>query len=105
MDGKSTLGTAILRGFYNFICTALVAGITTYLSLTSLIDDAAQAVGDISDKDIIVVSVLTGLLGGLAALGFRAGIEGQYDARRASAPGGPDMKPADVGWVPPHPTP
>jgi len=38
-------------------------------------------------------------------LGFRAGVEGQYDARRAAAVGGPDMKPSDVGWQPPHPTP
>lgn len=105
MDRTSTLGTAILRGLYNFLCTSLVAGITAYLGFSSLIDDAAQSVGGISDRDIVVYSVLTGLLAGLGALGFRAGIEGQYDARRAAAPGGPEIKPADVGWVPPHPTP
>jgi hypothetical protein len=98
----STLGTAILRGFFNFICTTLVAGITAYLGFSSLIDDSAQAVGNISDRDIVVYSVLTGLLAGLGALGFRAGVEGQYDARRSA---NVDMKPSDVGWTPPHPTP
>jgi len=105
MDRGSTLGTAILRGFYNFICTTAVATITAYLGFSSLIDDSAQVVGDISDRDILVYSILTGLLAGLGALGFRAGVEGQYDARRSAAAGGPDMKPGDVGWVPPHPTP
>ena len=102
MDRGSTLGTAILRGLYAFLCTSLVAGITAYLGFSSLINDSAQASGGISDRDIVVYAVLTGLLAGFGALGFRAGVEGQYDAGRAAAV---DMKPGDVGWVPPHPTP
>lgn len=102
MNTASTLGTAILRGFYNFVCTTLVAGITAYLGFSSLISDSAQAVGGISDRDIVVYSALTGILAGLGALGFRAGIEGQFDARRSA---NVDMKSSDVGWVPPNPTP
>jgi hypothetical protein len=102
VDRTSTLGTAILRGAYNFVCTTAVAAITAYLAFSSLIDDSAQAVGDISDRDIVVYSVLTGLLAGFTALGFRAGVEGKYDANRAA---NVQMKSGDVGWVPPHPTP
>lgn len=102
MNTGSTLGTAILRGVYNFVLTALVAGITAYLGFSSLIDDSAQAVGGISDRDIVIYSILTGLLAGAGALGFRAGVEGQYDAGRAA---NVEMKPSDVGWVPPNPTP
>lgn len=87
MNTDSTFGTAVLRGAYNFVGTAMTAGITCYLAMQGVVGDT------VSTGDIREVSVLTGLLGGLAALGFRGGVEGFVDNRRQNKN---DVKPSDV---------
>ena len=81
MNVDSTFGTAILRGLYNFFCTACVAGITAYLGVAALIQGSLENAG-VSSTDRLVFAILTGLLSGFGALGFRGGIEGLYDANR-----------------------
>jgi hypothetical protein len=77
MTAGSVMMTAILRGFYNFICTSAAAGITSYLSMMAVLPDST------SNDDILQIAVLTGALAGLAALGFRGGAEGLFDRNRA----------------------
>lgn len=97
MNTGTTYGTAILRGLYLFVATALVAGITAYMSVGILVDGSVEALVD--ERDRIVYAVLTGALAGLGALGFRAGGEGVYDGLRDANihAGSETAKPSDVG--------
>ena len=97
MNTGTTYGTAVLRGLYLFFCTALVAGITAYMGVGILVDGSVDVLVD--ERDRIVYAVLTGVLAGLGALGFRAGAEGVYDGLRdANVNAGNEApKPSDVG--------
>jgi hypothetical protein len=87
LNASTTMGTAVLRGFYNFIGTGATGAITCYLAMQSVVGD------QVSNGDVRTVSILTGILAGLAALGFRGGVEGIADSKR-QAEG--DVTPADV---------
>lgn len=92
MTTDTTTGTAVLRGLYAFVAAALTAGITAYLGIATVVEVPLEAVG-VSERDRIVYAVLTGVLAGLGALGWRAGAEGIVDARRQATN---DVRPADV---------
>lgn len=92
MNTGSTLGTAILRGAYNALCTFLVVFATNYLALR----------GDLDRGDSLEVSALVAAIAAMGVLGFRAGIEGRFDAGRSARAA---QEPSDVGYIPPHPTP
>lgn len=98
MNTGSTAGTAALRGLYNFVCSAVVAGITSYMGVGVLITGNMAAAG-VSERDRIVFGTLTGILAGMGALGFRGAAEGLYDANRDAqiAAGKQEPKPSDVG--------
>ncbi len=76
MNTSSTFTTAMLRGLYLAIGAGLSAGLTAYATS----DDERAA-------------ILTGLITALAALGFRGGVEGGFDARRQA---NDNVKPSDV---------
>ena len=86
MNTSSTTGTAVLRGIYNFIGTSLAAALSTYIATGAVIDSVSR-----SDK--IESAAIIGLISGLAALGFRSGVEGSYDAARQRDG---DVKTSDV---------
>lgn len=98
METGSTAGTAVLRGLYNFVAASLLAGITAYMGVGVMITGNMENAG-VAESDRIVFAVLTGILGGLGALGFRGGAEGLYDANRDAkiAEGSEAPKPSDVG--------
>lgn len=83
MNTASTFGTALLRGIY----LAIGSGVLTALLVWATTDEW---------KPVIIA----GGVSALTALGFRAGGEGIYDARRAAAV---NQKSSDVGYVPPEP--
>lgn len=77
----------MLRGLYLALGTFLAAAVTSYLALR----------GDLPRADAIEVSILTGLIPALGALGFRVGVEGRSDAARDKDG---DVLPGDVGVRP-----
>lgn len=99
MNTGSTAGTAVLRGFYNWFCTALVAGIMFYMSFPAMVNSVVDGKVDIASTERIVYSVLTGIVAGMGALGFRGAGEGLYDANRDAQvnAGTQAAKPSDVG--------
>lgn len=98
MHTGSTAGTAALRGLYNFFCTFVTAAITSYMGVGIVITGNMAAAG-VSERDRIVFSVLTGILAGMGALGFRGAAEGLYDTNRDAKihSGEEEPKPSDVG--------
>lgn len=74
---NAVLQSALVRGLYLFMGTTIFAAITSYLAA------AAVLPADVSKSDTVTVAVLSGILAGLGALGFRGGAEGMYDRQRA----------------------
>lgn len=77
MNANTPLGTAVLRGLYNALCTGAVAFLTCYAT-----------------TDDVKASLIVGGIAALGALGFRGGVEGGLDALR-DARG--QVLPGDVG--------
>jgi hypothetical protein len=103
------LGAAILRGTWLAIGTGAAAALTLYQMLGNVDTDAALAGVQVS-PDRAEQALIAGLIAGLAALGFRGGIEGGMDQARRNrvekavvsghgAEAVAQMNKSDVGYV------
>ena len=77
MTLNSPMTTALLRGLYQAIGAFALVFLSTWAT-----------------TDEIKAPVIAGGIAALSALGFRAGVEGAYDAKRAARG---DVRPGDVG--------